>query len=173
MKLHEALIIIRDEQGGKGAVERTSALFGHFEIDGDIITHVVGDYVNGNLYSMSSSVYDDDGTEIVRKRIAPHVSTGLTRAFHTKFQHDIESGTGIDGTGQGEDPQAMLRFSDDGGHTWSNDKWTGFGAIGQTKKRALWRRLGASRDRVYEITITDPVKVAIIGADLDVQPGAN
>jgi hypothetical protein len=44
MKLHEALIIIRDEQGGKGSVERTSALFGHFEIDGDIITHVVGEY---------------------------------------------------------------------------------------------------------------------------------
>jgi hypothetical protein len=65
----------------------------------------------------------------------------------------------------------MMRFSDDGGHTWSNEKRTSIGKLGQRLVRAIWRRLGKSRDRVYEISITDPVKVLIMGAELDVEVG--
>ena len=66
-------------------------------------------------------------------------------------------------------PQVMLRWSDDGGHTWSNEHWTGMGAYGDYKKRVFWRRLGMTvklRDRVYEISGTDPVKINILGAEL-------
>jgi hypothetical protein len=66
-------------------------------------------------------------------------------------------------------PQIMLRWSDDGGHTWSNEHWVGTGAYGDYKKRVFWRRLGMTlklRDRVYEISGTDPVKIAILGAEL-------
>jgi hypothetical protein len=72
-------------------------------------------------------------------------------------------------TVQGADPQVMLRWSDDGGHNWSNEHWRSMGKIGQTGRRVLWRRLGMTmklRDRVYEISGTDPVKVAIMGAEL-------
>ena len=74
---------------------------------------------------------------------------------------------------QGSDPQVMLRWSDDGGHTWSNEHWTPIGKIGQYGKRAFWRRLGMTmklRDRVYELSGTDPVKIAIVGAELIVSP---
>jgi hypothetical protein len=91
--------------------------------------------------------------------------------FHQEIQLDVESGVGLDGTQQGTNPQAMLQFSDDGGHTWSNEKWTSMGLIGQTKLRAIWRRLGSSRDRVYRIKISDPVKVVLIGAELDAVKG--
>jgi hypothetical protein len=70
---------------------------------------------------------------------------------------------------QGSDPQAMLRWSDDGGHTWSNEHWKPMGMIGQFGYRTIWRRLGATmkiRDRVYEISGTDPVRVYIMGAEL-------
>jgi hypothetical protein len=43
------------------------------------------------------------------------------------------------------------------------------GKIGQYYKRVFWRRLGMTlklRDRVYEISGTDPVKVEIMGAEL-------
>ncbi|CAB5187185.1 Bacteriophage P22, Gp10, DNA-stabilising [uncultured Caudovirales phage] len=69
----------------------------------------------------------------------------------------------------GANPQIMLRWSDDGGHTWSNEHWRSMGAIGEYGRRVLWRRLGMTmklRDRVYEISGTDPVKVAIMGAQL-------
>ena len=70
---------------------------------------------------------------------------------------------------QGTDPQVMLRWSDDGGHTWSNEHWRSMGLIGEYGKRVLWRRLGMTqkiRDRVYEVSGTDPVPVYIMGAKL-------
>lgn len=76
---------------------------------------------------------------------------------------------GTPATVQGADPQVMLRWSDDGGHTWSNEHWTSIGRIGQFGRRAIWRRLGMTlklRDRVYEVSGTDPVKISIIGAEL-------
>jgi hypothetical protein len=69
----------------------------------------------------------------------------------------------------GYNPQVMLRFSDDGGHTWSNEHWKSMGAIGKFGKRTIWRRLGATmkiRDRVYEVSGTDPVRIYIMGAEL-------
>ena len=76
-------------------------------------------------------------------------------------------------TVQGVNPQAMLRWSDDGGHTWSNEHWTSLGRIGQYGRRAFWRRLGMTqklRDRVYEVSGTDPVKIVILGAELQISP---
>ena len=73
-------------------------------------------------------------------------------------------------------PQVMLRWSDDGGHTWSSEHWAPMGAIGQFSQRVFWRRLGMTlklRDRVYEISGTDPVKIAIMGAELILSPTAS
>jgi hypothetical protein len=70
---------------------------------------------------------------------------------------------------QGFDPQVMLRWSDDGGHTWSSEHWASIGKIGVYGQRTFWRRLGMTlklRDRVYEVSGTDPVKIAITGAEL-------
>jgi len=69
------------------------------------------------------------------------------------------------------DPQVMLRWSDDGGHTWSNEHWRSMGLTGEWGRRVIWRRLGMTlklRDRVYEVSGTDQVKIAIMGAELDV-----
>jgi hypothetical protein len=73
----------------------------------------------------------------------------------------------------GVNPQVMLRWSDDGGHTWSNEHWKSMGRIGQYGYRTIWRRLGMTmkiRDRVYEISGTEPVKIAIMGAELILSP---
>ena len=66
-------------------------------------------------------------------------------------------------------PQVMLRWSDDGGHTFSNEHWKSMGRIGKFGHRTIWRRLGATmkiRDRVYEVSGTDPVRIYIMGAEL-------
>jgi hypothetical protein len=73
----------------------------------------------------------------------------------------------------GYDPQVMLRWSDDGGHTYSNEHWVSIGKIGEYYRRAIWRRLGMTlklRDRVYEVSATDPVKISIMGAELILSP---
>ena len=76
----------------------------------------------------------------------------------------------------GSDSQVMLRWSDDGGHTWSREHWQSMGQVGQYGYRTIWRRLGMTlklRDRVYEVSGTDPVKIAIMGAELHASPTAS
>jgi hypothetical protein len=70
-------------------------------------------------------------------------------------------------------PQAMLRWSNDGGSTWSNEHWTGVGQTGKYRNRAIWRRLGTARDRIFEVVVTDPVNFVIISANLKVQGADN
>lgn len=131
--------------------------------------HLVGDYENGKVYELSMSAKSDDGAPIIRRRIAPHASAGGKLVSCHSFELDIEMGVGIDGAGQGEDPQAMLRISKDGGYTWGNELWRSFGRIGERQKRAIWRRLGQSRDWVFEISISDPVDVAVLGAEIELE----
>lgn len=133
--------------------------------------HVVGDYSNGNIYQQSLTQYFDNTTPIIRQRISPHVSNDMNEVFYSRFQLDMETGVGVDGGTQGTNPQAMLSWSDDGGHSWSNEHWASIGAIGSYKYRAIWRRLGKSRNRVFKLSISDPVKTALIGASIDVMPG--
>jgi hypothetical protein len=71
--------------------------------------------------------------------------------------------------GGGYDPQAVLDWSDDGGHTWSNQYWKSLGKIGEYKKRLKWNRLGMSKNRVYRVTISDPVKVSILAAYAEIE----
>ena len=134
---------------------------------------VVGDFENGNIYAFDQDVYADNGSiqRWLRSwRALPTGQNTLKRTAHHTLQLDCESGVGLN-TGQGSNPQVMLRWSDDGGHTWSNEHWAEMGGIGEYGHRVFWRRLGMTmklRDRVYEISGTDPVKIAIMGAELNI-----
>jgi len=136
-------------------------------------------------------------------RALPTGQNNLKRTAQHSLQLDAESGVGLNGftteqvfflttqngldiiTESGDyiaaeitstllaDPKVMLRWSDDGGHNWSNEHWTSMGGIGKFGQRIIWRRLGMTtriRDRVYEVSGTDPVKVAIMGAELHISP---
>lgn len=140
--------------------------------DGDIL---VGDFENGNIYAFDLDLYADNGgiQKWLRSwRALPTGQNNLKRTTHHSLQLDMQSGTGLN-DGQGSDPQVMLRWSDDGGHTWSNEYWVSSGKIGEYGRRAIWRRLGMTlklRDRVYEVSGTDPVKIALLGAELSISP---
>lgn len=68
------------------------------------------------------------------------------------------------------EPQVMLRFSDDGGHSWSNEYICGAGLAGEWKRRVEFRRLGRSRDRIYEVRMIDPITWRLVDAYLDTTP---
>ena len=78
--------------------------------------------------------------------------------------------TGV-GSEVGSDPQLVLRYSDDYGHTWSNEKTCSLGKVGEYSKRAIFRRLGASYNRVFEISTTDDVRFAITSAFIEFENG--
>jgi hypothetical protein len=136
---------------------------------------IVGDFENGNIYRFDLDVYADNGgiQKWLRSwRALPTGQNNLKRTAHHSLQLDCETGVGLN-DGQGSDPQVMLRWSDDGGHTWSNEHWSPIGKIGAYGHRTFWRRLGMTlklRDRVYELSGTDPNKIAIMGAELILSP---
>jgi hypothetical protein len=136
---------------------------------------VIGDFENANVYAFDLNVYADNGSiqRWLRSwRALPTGKNDLNRTAQHTLQLDCETGVGLN-TGQGSDPQVMLRWSDDGGHTWSNEHWSSMGKIGKYGYRTFWRRLGMTmkiRDRVYEVSGTDPVKITIMGAQLILSP---
>jgi hypothetical protein len=136
---------------------------------------IVGDFENANIYTFDLDLYQDNGQPQKWLRSWRALLTGqnnLKRTAQHNLQLDLETGVGLN-LGQGSDPEVMLRWSDDGGHTWSSEHWVKVGKIGEYGKRALWRRLGMTekiRDRVYEVSMTDPVRTYIMGAELFVTP---
>ena len=127
---------------------------------------LVGDRENGNIYELRLDVYDDNGDEMVRERIAPIISDEKRLISHSSFELDMEVGVGLT-TGQGSDPKIMLQYSDDNGYTYSSELWTDIGTKGNYQTRVVWRQLGMSRDRVYKVSVSDPVFVQINAAYLN------
>ena len=138
--------------------------------------HICGDYNSGNIYELDLETYTDNGEMIRRIRQSPHVSDNLNRLFFKLIEVDFSFGAGLvnDGvnTQSSINPRVTLELSNDGGMTWTNPIYASMGKIGQYQHRARWQRLGTSRDRVFRVTVTEPVKVQMLSAMLDVEEGA-
>lgn len=137
--------------------------------------HIVGDYRNGNIYTYDLDTYTDDGNMVLRIRQSPYVSESLNRMFFKLFEVDFQFGVGLVNNGvnptNAVNPRVTLETSKDGGSTWSNPMFAQLGRIGQWQTRARWARLGSSRDRIFRVTVSDPVKVHMLSAMVDVEIG--
>jgi hypothetical protein len=142
---------------------------------------LVGDYENGQIYRLDPNNYTDNGQHIRRVRRCPHLVADFQRQYFDELQIQFQPGVGLQGIETfplgdndiGINPQAMLRWSNDGGSTWSNEHWAGIGKVGKYQNRIIWRRLGQARDRIYEVVVTDPIKAVIISANLKASVGEN
>jgi hypothetical protein len=109
---------------------------------------------------------------IRRLRRAPHIAQDDARVYYRTFELDLERGVGT-ATGPGADPQVELRISRDGGETWGAPVRLPAGRQGEYLTRAVARRLGQARDTVFEVTVSDPVAWALVGAWLELEPGTS
>jgi hypothetical protein len=133
---------------------------------------LVGSRVDGSVYELDLGAYTDDGDPIVRRRRCSYIGNAQGPVRHHRLELVMTSGVGDgDPTSQGYDPQAVLRWSDDAGKTWTSERLAALGKIGENP-RIAWRRLGSTETaRVYEVTITDPVRVEIVDAVLTAMAG--
>ena len=134
--------------------------------------HYIGSDTDGTLYRMEATAFKDGTDPIERIATGTHVSNNQNQVFWHSLEVLFDAGVGL-ATGQGSDPQAMLRWSDDGGYTYGNSHWRSIGKIGEYRNRAVWRRLGRSRHRVYELTVTDPVNAVVVGLYAQVSSGVD
>jgi len=124
--------------------------------------HLVGHYNDGKIYYFNVNAYDNGGEMMRAIRAAQVVHSDEKRIFHGKLQIEFEGGVG---------GNAILDWSDDGGHTWSSPYTVSIGEAGDYSHRAIWRKLGASRNRIYRVKVEDSVKKVITGASLEAVKG--
>jgi hypothetical protein len=124
----------------------------------------------GAVYRMASDLTEDvDGREIRRVRRAPGLSYENRMLFYPGFELLLEPGLGLS-SGQGSDPQVMIRMSRDGGKTWGNEHTVSAGAIGEYGKRVRLNRCGAARQMVFEVSFSDPIAWRLVNAYLTPDP---
>lgn len=131
---------------------------------------LVGDWELGQVYELDLDTFTDNGSVIHRIRACPHITNDGKYSFYQALELFMQTGVGLT-SGQGSAPKAMLQWSDDGGFAWSNELWSDIGAIGERQARVRWRRLGKSRDRVFRVIISDPIRVVFTGATIEVVAG--
>ncbi len=130
---------------------------------------------------------------IFRDRICPHLWGNYKRLIINRIEFELARGVGADGgnpliwdeatmTWQdatftwdnafGENPDAnpmlLLRWSNDGGNTWTPEQNIPVGRVGEYLKRVYWNRTGYARDRVFWVRCSNAVYWSILGAELDV-----
>lgn len=139
-------------------------------------THLVGDWLTGNIYKMDQAQLGENFNVIRRTRISPYVFREMEWIFHRRITIDVEVGLGptpplVDGNGNPRQPQLSLSWSDDQAKTFSNENILDCGFAGEFRKRVYLTQLGRSRGRVYRVIMSDPIPWRIADAYLDADPG--
>ena len=130
--------------------------------------HLVGDFVSGVLYELDDETHLDGDLPIEWSRTTAHIVSDYKRVKHKEVVLNFETGVGLE---DGNDPLVYLTYSDDGGHSYITPREASLGVIGQRKNRVMWSRLGNSRDRVYKVFGSAPVKTVLISGFIDVEAG--
>lgn len=128
--------------------------------------NLIGDYETGIIYEIDSSTYTENGTRILRKAITSTVFQNYGRATLQRFILVMNTGEGI-ASGQGSNPEIMLRVSTDGGRQYSFEMWQPLGAAGEYLTDVFWTNLGEGRSAIFEVNYSDPTQFRIVGAYLD------
>lgn len=130
-------------------------------------SHVVGDKSTNALLKLDAKTYKDNGQTITRIRRSPHLQIEDKPSFHHSLVVEFQTGVGNDND---PTPQAMLKWSNDGGWTWSNEYWRTLGKEGEYETQVQWRKLGRARNRVYELRVTDAVEPVVLNAYANIVP---
>lgn len=131
---------------------------------------LVGDSESGKVGILDPDTHEEWGEP---QRVAwtyQGVYAEHNRASHIRLELVLNTGHGVT-VGQGQDPLATLKVSDDGGETFRTLPTQSLGKVGQYVTRTQWWKLGSSRDRVYQVEITDPVPLYVIDTQVQVNGG--
>lgn len=119
----------------------------------------------GTIYRADAEAYDEDGDILPFQVITPY-------AYAKGLELSIDDVEIIAQTGVGTltlDPQVMLERTHDG-EEWFGRQSRGLGKTGERQKRLTYGPQGSSRGAAFKVSITDPVKRAILGVYVEAEP---
>jgi len=127
---------------------------------------IFGDATTGKLYLESLDYLDEAGKPIICKIGLPTIERN--RDLLTMYALELYAETGV-GTLAEPNPQVNMRYSRDGGRTWSNDMTRPLGVIGDYKSRAVWRPGIQFRSLQVEFTMPSSVRRFVMSYLADVR----
>lgn len=130
----------------------------------------VSDAFNGNIYRMDASVYADNGEANEFEIVSTHLLKGGDSLIVHKLWIDCETGL-ANSTPPGDNPQAIVQISKDGGHVWGQEHYLPLGKVGEYTRRAVVRRIGSAKDIAIKFRIIDPIPRRVTGAYLILEGG--
>lgn len=132
---------------------------------------LLGDAFDGRIGVLNWQTYTEYGLPMRGLIHSANQHNDRRRIFCSRFELDVEAGVGLP-SGQGSEPQIMLRRSIDGGMVYSlPETWRSMGRQGDFTKRLRWLRQGHGRQMMWQLTVTDPVPRTIIQAHADITVG--
>lgn len=136
---------------------------GHGYINGQ---NMCGDYSNNNVYKLDLEYFKDGNDLINRERKTQVIHSNRNKLRITRIEIETEAGTHSDPTA---DPQLLLRYSKDGGKSWSNWISRSMGTRGSYKTRTIFRLGIVGRDIVFHFMCSADMEVNIVGGYAQVE----
>ncbi|MEO0943252.1 MAG: hypothetical protein AAFY06_00220 [Pseudomonadota bacterium] len=137
-------------------------------------TNLAGDFETGDIYELDPDYgFEGASTPIKFLLRSPVIHKFPSRVQYGRMDFDLVPGVGVTDGGSAEtDPKAVLTYSDDGGHSWSNERLLTIGRRGQTHRKMIARKLGQSRGagRIVEISMTSGVARSLMGSKAFIRP---
>ena len=128
-----------------------------------------GDDTTGQLWKLRGDIYRDSTDPIIRVvSCGLGVEGGRPRCSIVRLHASLGVGRA---TGDYQNPQVEMRFSDDQAETWSPWEARSLGRIGAFDEKPTWRNLGVmeSPGRAFEFRCSANVAVALKAVDVNVQ----
>lgn len=125
--------------------------------------NLVGDRLSGLVGELDLELFTEYGNLMKAKRTSPVVHAEQKEFFTDRLEFLMETGFTDQ---QGYEPIVNLRWSDDGGVTFGNWVKENIGKIGEYQERVVFRRLGQSVNRVYDLEMTADVRRILIDCDV-------
>lgn len=141
--------------------------------------HLVGDFETGEIYEIDVDTHTDDGVGRQYQIICPAIQASRSRVSMSELILDAEVGVGEDWANwdgstilvggvstdylEGENPEVLLDWSDDGGKTWSTPVSRNLGKLGDYDNEIVWHGLGAFKQRILRFTVKAPCRMTVSG----------
>ncbi len=151
--------------------ERKSATIDYWRPTGNSVKAfdkwIVGDHLSGNLYQVDPTAATDGGNTIRFEAESIAMEAFPQRLGIPRADFNFVTGVGDTTT---RDPEVLISWSDDGGHTWSDPVTCKLGAAGRYFEQIRLNRVGLTgrKGRRWRVQVDDPVYPGLLAGSMEV-----
>lgn len=139
------------------------------------VTYNSGNYISdsssGDIYFLDITNPTENEAPMKKRWVTKHLKQDGKAFGISQLYADVQVGQGAYVGGLPIEPIIIMRYSKDGGYTWSTPAPMPLGKGGVYLPRVNWKRLGIGRDFVFEFWTTDNVALTVTGVYATFQQG--